>query len=344
MARNPSDEGLGPNNQGNDTCRPQENGHRESNGAISSPNGGRDGTLPVEMSRENSDGEAMAEYWRNRLENATPASFPPRASGAGELNEGGNTKSYGKTVDIPQIDSLPVQLSTLLQAAWAMVMSRHSDSEDVTLGYVLSARDGEDLGMAGSTAVTVPMRLHLLKEESALRFLQSVENQSREIAPFAKFGIKKIAKVSQDAEASCAFTSLMAIQRIEDTITPEKGAAGNGQWAVNEFSSTGQSLLCQCLVQEGQIHISLKYRSDVIGDNIVCALAHHYESAIQGLAVGGPDVKLGDISLAGSWDVQQATVWNQARPETTYACWHDKVEEQAEKHPTPSLYMPGMVC
>jgi amino acid adenylation domain-containing protein len=70
-------------------------------------------------------------------------------------------------------------ISTLLQAAWAVVLSRYSATNDVLFGITVSGRPYELPGietMVGLLINTLPLRIQIAPEESCLSTLQKVQN------------------------------------------------------------------------------------------------------------------------------------------------------------------------
>ncbi len=76
-----------------------------------------------------------------------------------------------------------VTLNTLVQGAWALLLSRHSGHRDVVFGTVVSGRPAELAGiesMVGLFINTLPVRVQLPPESEALPWLQQLQQQQAE--------------------------------------------------------------------------------------------------------------------------------------------------------------------
>ncbi|UNI18389.1 hypothetical protein JDV02_004660 [Purpureocillium takamizusanense] len=247
------------------------------------------------------DREASEKYWIAQLHDAKQGNFPPRRSAPA-------VRSLTKTIALHQSASSslsPMINATVLRAAWAMVLARYCDTDDVCFGASVSGPESM------SAPVVVPVRLRLEPQQTVAEFLRDVRAYASGVVPHEQFGLQDIIKLSEDARVACDFASLLVIHTEGRFVAPA--------------AMTGCSLVVHALLRENHVvEFSATYDSGSLADTQVTALSHHFNRVVQQLlAPGEAETLLRDISLAGPWDVQQATVANRDVPEAVDDCQTD---------------------
>jgi hypothetical protein len=105
-----------------------------------------------------SDNAACEEFWSAQLAGETPATFPQLHSNALTPRADGR---HERTVDMARDSGSDIMTSTIIRAAWALVLGRYTDSEDVVFGATMSGRNApvRDIErINGPTITTVPSR------------------------------------------------------------------------------------------------------------------------------------------------------------------------------------------
>ncbi|SPO07060.1 uncharacterized protein DNG_09754 [Cephalotrichum gorgonifer] len=124
-------------------------------------------------------------------------------------------------------------LPTRIRAAWALLVGRYLDSQDVIFGETLSGRTGtmENIeAVAGPTISTVPVRLTWSSDDSLRALLRDVQSQVVEITNCAQLGVQNISRLSPTAQEACQFQHIVVIQpRKSSFATGSRGSAKAGQ-------------------------------------------------------------------------------------------------------------------
>jgi amino acid adenylation domain-containing protein len=280
---------------------------------------------------QNLDQDKSAAYWRNLLNGAAPAAFP------GELktsdSETDVTRTVDRTVEWPShmVDD-SVTKASVVRAAWAIILARYSETDDITFGATVFGRTAPVPGldkMSGPTIATVPVRLHIDPEQNLLDFVRGVQSQAFEMTSHEQFGLQNIGKLSQDAKEACNFSSLFIAQ-------PGQGRSGESGSSGAIFTSAGDKLqgslegyfsyplVAACSVYDDAVGISLTYNTTALADSRIEAMAHHFEHLVQQILNAG-DKTLGETSLVGAHDIQQIARWNDQKLEKVDECLHDLV-------------------
>ncbi|WP_168199186.1 non-ribosomal peptide synthetase [Pseudorhodobacter turbinis] len=111
-------------------------------------------------------------------------------------------------------------LATLMQGAWALVLSRYSGLEDVTFGTVLSGRPADLAGaeeMIGLFLQTVPVSVRTGARET-LPWLQSIQSAQRQRELHGHLGLAKIRACSKITGRAALFDSLLIVETYPETI------------------------------------------------------------------------------------------------------------------------------
>ncbi|KAK2056976.1 amino acid adenylation domain-containing protein [Colletotrichum caudatum] len=155
---------------------------------------------------------AYSDYWKEELL-GSPASCFPAATKRGHLSFARAVVRDELALDLDL--SAGITMSTLVRAAWAVMVSHFSASDDVVFGATVSGRhapldDIEDID--GPTIASVPVRVRLDKEMSVLGFLRRIQDQATSMIPFEQVGIQRIKTLSEDAKRGCEFQNLLVVQ------------------------------------------------------------------------------------------------------------------------------------
>ncbi len=110
-------------------------------------------------------------YWRAQLDGTHRATFPRTDNTTGF---DAVSRIMKMTMTFPQSTDTSITKATILRAAWAIVLARYCDTDDVCFGMTVSGRhapvDGIDR-MGGPTVATVPVRVRLDRQRAVSRFL-----------------------------------------------------------------------------------------------------------------------------------------------------------------------------
>lgn len=106
-------------------------------------------------------------------------------------------------------------LNTLVQAAWAILLSRYSGEEDILYGCTVSGRPPELPGaetMIGLFINTLPVRVNTSPEQSLLPFLKELQTQQAEIRQYEYTPLMQIQNWSQVPKGKPLFDSIVVFE------------------------------------------------------------------------------------------------------------------------------------
>ena len=291
-----------------------------------------------------------AKYWDAQLKHAKRCAFPLPKAKIGLVQQLHQPRAHmRKEIALLHHNRAAITEGNLFRAAWAIVLARYSDSDDVCFGTTVSDRrapiDGLDR-IAGPVLAILPIRARFEKDSTVKGFLQQIQKQAFEMVPYEQFGLQRIAKLSLDAKEACSFSSLLIIQPASltkmlevDTNVILESMTDKQVWEGHQLAShSDYALLLQLHIHDKHWEFHASYDSGVLAETQVTALFHHFDRAVQQLLSSG-ETLLRDVSLAGPWDLQQATVWNGDGPEIIDDCVHSMIARQAQQRPdAPAIY------
>jgi amino acid adenylation domain-containing protein len=167
------------------------------------------------------DSAKAEEYWRKYLDGVT------RATPLG-LDRGftGNTGYLLKHESLSAEEAQAIQSAaaalkvsafTILQGAWALLLSRYSGTEEALFGTAVSGRPAElphIEDMSGLLINTIPVRCHIENEEAVRDWLPRLQRQQHETQPFDYVPLHRIQAWSGVPAGSPLLESLLVLENV----------------------------------------------------------------------------------------------------------------------------------
>ncbi|KKY16044.1 putative nonribosomal peptide synthase [Phaeomoniella chlamydospora] len=271
-------------------------------------------------------------YWQSKLERYQLAPFPPPLSGGHNIKPDTKLSSYFPM--LLAIDS-DATLATLVRAAWAIVTSHHTGSNDVVFGATVSGRHAAVVGIEriiGPTIATVPVRIQIPSTGTVAAFLEYVQTIATEMIPYEQAGLQEIAKISEDARQACGFQTLLVVQPPEDIRIKNSF----GRWRVNVDAQTFNiyALTLNCFLSDNGINTVATFDSKIIHPWLMERILDQFNSVIQHLANPNVNQGLSDINFLPPKDRNIIWEWNKTVPATIHTCVHELIEQRALLQPT----------
>lgn len=261
-----------------------------------------------ETARESSD-----RYWKKQLSGASASQFPATQDDKpAERIEA----SLIHTIELSRYNRPSTfTRSTIVRAAWALVVGRYSDSSDPIFGVTLAGRNASVARISeivGPTITTVPVRVKLdLEQSNVPDYLQSIQQQMTEMIPHEHMGLQNIRRLGVEAQAACDFQNLLVVQ-------PRTEISGADYPLGLKNLETGNAgfhtypLVVECNLSENEISVEALYDINTMQDDQVQHLLHQFESAILQMTAHATNqkMKLSDIELFTAYDMSTLLAWN----------------------------------
>ncbi|TLD19950.1 hypothetical protein PspLS_09529 [Pyricularia sp. CBS 133598] len=299
------------------------------------------------------DLEPTGRYWQAQLADCEAAPFPKLPSPSYQPRANQLLQNSIRGFHWPQ--HMDVTPSTLLRAAWAIVISRQTASDDVAFGVVNSGRQAPLPGierMVGPTIATVPVRVRLPSEEPVANLLSNLQLQGVEMIPHEQFGLSRISKLGPGAEQACRFQSLLVVQPKVTTATTTAAGKdsdsdsdsvsilfsqlnqqlGSGNETIGQFETYALTVLCQLGAEN--IDVDLSFDAGVVSPATANLLARQFDQVFHQLCQPElSNLAVDQVETIDEQDLRQIWAWNADVPETIEACVHDLFAQRARRQP-----------
>ncbi|MEU0005141.1 non-ribosomal peptide synthase/polyketide synthase [Streptomyces sp. NPDC006314] len=168
------------------------------------------------------DAETARAHWRGVLDGfATPTPLPVdrvrrpghETRSTGVLSAGLSDEASARLARTARGAGLT--LGTVVQGAWALLLSRYSAERDVLFGTTVSGRPDDLPGvesMVGMFINTLPTRVHVEGDRSATAWLRELQEAQAEARRFAAVSLAELTGLSAVPSGSALFDSMVAFE------------------------------------------------------------------------------------------------------------------------------------
>ena len=270
--------------------------------------------------------ETSDSFWRSQLSGAEPVKFPTLPSAGYQPLI---TDTVGHTM--PAKISADITMSTIVRAAWSLVIARYTGINNVVFGVTQTGRNASVKGimeMVGPTITTFPLRLTWDEHTSISRFLEEVQEQCTNTIPFEHAGLQHIRKLSAECRNASEFNNLLVIQPVAEAYESAIGLRSAAGPAKGVFNF---ALALECTLGDGQIHVNAGFDRNVISRDQLSRVLHQLEHVIDYLSreQDGNSRTIGDMEALSSEDKRELLEWNSSCPEAVNKCAHEMIEQRA---------------
>jgi amino acid adenylation domain-containing protein/FkbM family methyltransferase len=284
-------------------------------------------------------------FWRKTLKGIT-APTPFRVD---HPDFNGKEETYDKqTVRLSQTTTSSLQsiarryqltLSTLVQGAWGLLLSRYSGEESVVFGATVSGRPTDIVGaesMIGLFINTLPVRVDISPGNTVISWLKTLQSQLVEARQYVYSPLVDVHACSEVPRGTPLFESTLVFESMPP---PESGSQ---QEPGKHFDIRAGSVyqwshfpLAAVVWPTTELNIDLWYDCRRFDPETITRMLGHLQSLIEGI-ISGPEQRLSELSLLTNTENQQLIFdWNQTQVEypERYQCLHQLIEQQAERRP-----------
>ncbi|MFA6231851.1 MAG: amino acid adenylation domain-containing protein [Rhodanobacter sp.] len=288
------------------------------------------------------DGDRTQAYWRERLAGFSAAT--PLGIGAAVSAAAGTMSVAELSHEVPLALAAMEQfarehkltLNTLVQAAWAMVLSRYSGREDVLFGVTLAGRpveldDAEN--RVGLFINTLPLRVAVDRTQPVADFLQHLQSRQMELFEQQHSSLAQLRGCSTVAPGDALFESLLVFENYPSEVS----TAGRMMDAVriDDVHAMERAHYPLTLVCGAKRSLSLRvlYDAGRFDAAAIDRLAGHFAQALNAM-LADPQTSLRDLAILTPMERRAMQAWNAtARVYPQHQCVPALFAEQAARRP-----------
>ncbi|MCX5609335.1 amino acid adenylation domain-containing protein [Streptomyces sp. NBC_00047] len=286
---------------------------------------------------------ALAEsYWRDRLAGAGgPTALPydrsPRASHSARSTSRLATRlsSAASEALFTFARSHRLTVNTLVQAAWALLLSRYCGERDVVFGATVSGRPADLPGadsIAGMLINTLPVRVDVDGGAPVAEWLDRLQREQVEARQYDYVALPRIQGWSDAAPGTSLFESLVVFENYprEDRPTGDSGLVLKGLEGM-DITSFPLNLLAYT---DEAFAFTLAYDPALFDEATIRHLSGHFTALLAGLADDGARA-VAEVPMLDDGEFERVVrAWSAPeRPAVPDGCLHERIGLQAAATP-----------
>jgi amino acid adenylation domain-containing protein/thioester reductase-like protein len=227
-------------------------------------------------------------------------------------------------------------VNTILQGAWALLLSRYSGEDDVVFGATVSGRPPNLVGsesMVGLFINTLPVRVSVPANKSLITWLQKLQNQQIEAQQYEYTPLTQIQQWSNVPQDLPLFESILVFENYPvDTTIAEFGI----EMAIEQnqsIESTNYPLTISAGLSD-RLSLEILYDCQCFDYSTIQRVLGHLEHLLTEF-VTKPEASLKDLSILTNKEKQQILIdWNSNQINyLDNLCIHQLFEQQVTKTP-----------
>jgi amino acid adenylation domain-containing protein/non-ribosomal peptide synthase protein (TIGR01720 family) len=262
---------------------------------------------------------AAEELWRRTLAGFT-ATTPLAVDRMAATAQGSSTGVRESATSAGLLDALQglarrrqLTINTLVQGAWALLLSRYSGERDVVFGGVTSGRSAPIPGMESMVGMfinTLPVRVQVPLAMPLLAWLRGIQEQQAEMRQYEYSPLSQVLGWSEVPRGTALFESILAFENFpRDQSLRRQAGEGLRIGAVDIEEQTNYPL--NLVVAPGsRLQLRVLYQPGRLDGVTVARMMHHLEALLDGM-VTGADGTLDALPILTAAERQQALLeWN----------------------------------
>ncbi|MDZ7399742.1 MAG: amino acid adenylation domain-containing protein [candidate division KSB1 bacterium] len=290
------------------------------------------------------DQAAAEKYWRNELKGFTaPTPLISDPALDGKLipeKDYDDRKLYLPEEATAKLEALArkhqLTLNTIVQGAWAILLSRYSHEQDVLFGATVSGRPAELDGvdrMVGLFINTLPVRVQVDEEQSLVPWLKQLQQKQFEQREFEYCSLADIQGWSEVPRDTPLFHSILVFENypVNDTLQRQNTSLKASN--VRSFEKTNYPITL--VASPGKrFFLQIAYDTHRFSDATIWRMLNHLAVLLAGF-VEHENGAIKNLSLLTEDEQRQLLVeWNNTSGDyPSELCVHEVFEAQVEKTP-----------
>ena len=269
------------------------------------------------------DLSAAESFWRNLLEGfeaPTPLAIDAR-EGVSPPEGSDSQRRFGtERLEIPATKTADLQgfarrhnltLNTVVQGAWAILLSRYGGTDDVVYGATSSGRPADLPGsesMVGLFITMLPVRARVSEQSSVLSLLKSLQGQLVNQREYEYAPLVDIHGWSDVPRATPLFESAFVFENFP--VQPFSDVKGAGLSVREDVPSSRSNYPLMVVAAPGErLSLRVDYDASRFRPEAVRRMLAHFGRILEE-AVANPDGRVSDLSMLSEPERVQFEAWN----------------------------------
>ena len=226
--------------------------------------------------------------------------------------------------------------NTLVQGAWALLLSRYSGEQDIVFGVTVSGRPPELLGVESTVGLfinTLPLRVQIPMDDDLLSWLKYIQKQQVLISEYEYSPLVRVHEWSELPPGTPLFNSIFVFENYPGlTLLSNEGGEAQSLGFAPASERLGYPL--SILVTPGPaLSFKIIYNSERFDRLTVTRMLRYLETFLSHIAVN-PSGQMRDLPLLTPEEEQLFITWNATKADyPDDVCIHQLVEAQVNRTP-----------
>ncbi|MBC1221787.1 amino acid adenylation domain-containing protein [Nostoc sp. UCD121] len=282
-------------------------------------------------------------FWRNALKGFTAPTplvvdkFVANTSSHQEYDEQKIELSVATTEKLKSFArQYQITVNTLVQGAWALLLSRYSGEDDVVFGANTSGRPVTLPGVESAVGLfvnTLPVRVRVNGNDAIISWLKTLQTEQAQARQYEYSPLVQIQGWSEISKGVPLFQSFIAF---ENYPVDSSLLQGKENLEIDGFSAVNRSNYPLSLIVAPLVQLQLQINSDRHCFDVatITRMLGHLQTVLEGMAAN-PERQLKDVPLLTETEQHQCLVeWNNTQIEyPVNLCIHQLFEAHVEKTP-----------
>lgn len=226
-------------------------------------------------------------------------------------------------------------VNTVVQGAWALLLSRYSNESEVVFGVTSSGRPADLIGvesMVGLFINTLPFRVSVNPTATLIPWLHQLQIQQVEVRQYEYSPLVQVQQWSEVPPSVPLFESIVLFQNY-----PIDGSLGETLdrltiQDVQTFEQTNYPITVLFVLGD-VLELRVLYDRDRFEDSTITRMLGHLQTLLEGM-VAHPDQPISTLPILTAPERHQLAAWNHSEANyTCNLCLHQLFEQQVEKTP-----------
>ncbi|HLO02368.1 MAG TPA: amino acid adenylation domain-containing protein, partial [Symbiobacteriaceae bacterium] len=281
-------------------------------------------------------------FWRERLRGfaePTPLGIDRGSVQPGEARgyaEQVRTLPDGLTAVLQKVaQQHQLTLNTVLQGAWALLLSRYSGEEDVVFGATVSGRSADLPGVEriiGPLINTLPVRVSVVPSDTLASTFQRLQSSQAEARQFEYSPLLQVQGWSEVGRGVPLFESLLVFENAA-IYAPSAGEDQGPDLELTSYADHTNYPITIVVLPGRELSLKVSYDRDRLDDGAIERMLGHMVRLLQSMAAY-PEQRVGELSLLTDRERQQLAQWNNTAADyPLYRSVQALVEAQAAAAP-----------
>jgi len=228
-------------------------------------------------------------------------------------------------------------MNTVVQSAWALLLSRYMGCDDVMFGVLVAGRSAPvtDIGSIVGLCVNIlPMRIRIDENESLLSFLKQQQLKQLDIQQYEFVSLADIKRWCGSRNDAAIFETLFIFENWAGDASMD-GLGDKVKVEDRKGAQHGQGYPISMVVVPGeQLAIGVSYDFSRFDKSEICVMLEHFLNILEGF-VAEPQQSLKLLPILSSSESQRLLIeWNSSKRDyPRNLCVHELFETQVERTP-----------